>query len=57
MQDSDATVHIPTTNAAKLAEGSRSIREIDGVTPLKVEGGHAVLRVESGRYEFLAEIR
>jgi alpha-L-rhamnosidase len=55
--NSTATVHIPTTNAASLTEGGKSLRETDGVTPLEVEGGHAVLKVESGRYEFLSEIR
>ena len=52
--NSIATVHFPTQDAGRLTEGGRHIREAAGVTPLKVEGGYAVLRVESGFYEFLS---
>ena len=53
--NSDATVFIPTRYPAGITEGGRNVREAEGVTHLKVEDGHAVLKIESGRYEFQTE--
>ncbi|MEY3896368.1 MAG: hypothetical protein RLZZ214_1888 [Verrucomicrobiota bacterium] len=55
--NSNATVHVPTKDAGSLTEGGKRIRDAEGVTPLKVEEGYAVLKVESGRYEFTAPAR
>lgn len=55
--NSNATVHVPTKDAGSLTEGGKRIRDADGVTPLKVEEGYAVLKVESGRHEFSAPAR
>lgn len=50
--NSQATVYIPAAKAADVTEGGHPIGSVDGVALLRVEAGHAVLRVESGQYRF-----
>jgi alpha-L-rhamnosidase len=50
-----ATVRLPSKNPASIREGKRPLAEAKGVERVAVEGGRAVLRVGSGRYEFEAE--
>jgi len=54
--NSQATVYLPTSNPATIAENAVSIRDVAGVTPLRAEDGHAVLLVESGNYIFTADL-
>lgn len=55
--NSQATVHIPTTQPDSLTEGGKPITEAAGVTPLKPLAGHAVMKVAAGRYEFSCRIK
>jgi alpha-L-rhamnosidase len=50
--NSQATVFIPTTDASGLTEGGNPLRDLPGITRLRVEGVHAVIRVEAGKYQF-----
>ena len=54
--NSQAIVYVPTTRATSLTEGGKPASEAEGITPLRMEGGHAVLKVESGTYEFRSEL-
>ena len=50
--NSQATVFFPTSNAASLTEAGTPVSKSQGVTLLRMEGNHAVLKVESGTYQF-----
>ncbi len=50
--NSQATVFFPAVDAASLTEGGTSVSKAQGVTLLRMEGNHAVLKVESGTYRF-----
>jgi len=53
--NSQATVYLPTTDAATITEGGNPLAEVDGVTPLRQEEGYGVLRVEAGKYRFVTK--
>ena len=50
-----ATVFVPAKDIKSIREGATSLQKARGVTFLRMEGRSAVLRVESGRYEFVSE--
>ena len=50
--NTSATVHVPTTNAAKVLESGRPAAEAAGVTPIATAADAATYQVESGRYVF-----
>lgn len=50
--NSQASVHIPTDDASSLTEGGKPVGEARGVTVIKAENGHAVMRVAAGSYVF-----
>jgi alpha-L-rhamnosidase len=54
--NSQATVHIPTTQPDSLTEGGKPIAEVEGITPLKPGSGQAVMKVAAGRYGFSCRI-
>ncbi len=52
-----ATVYLPVDSANSIREGGRNLTGISGVQLLRREAGFAVLRVESGRYEFESRLK
>jgi alpha-L-rhamnosidase len=50
-----ATVHVPAGEGETVTESGKSIEDAEGVTALGREDGHAVFRIESGKYEFAVE--
>ncbi len=50
--NSTATVHVPAGHVRRIKEGDNTLQEVDGVTFLRMQEGHAVLQVESGTYRF-----
>jgi alpha-L-rhamnosidase len=50
--NSQATVYVPTIDAPGLTEGGKPVSEAPGITLLRTEGAHAVLKVAAGSYEF-----
>jgi alpha-L-rhamnosidase len=52
-----ATVWLPAADAARVTEGGRALVKVEGVKLLRMEGGRAVLAVESGTYEFVVAPR
>jgi hypothetical protein len=50
--NASATVFVPASSAAAVAESGRPAGESPGVTFLRQEGGRAVFEVGSGRYAF-----
>lgn len=55
--NSEATVFVPTTDATGLTEGGKPVKEAPGITPLRVEDKHAVLKVAAGTYEFKSRFK
>jgi alpha-L-rhamnosidase len=55
--NSQATVHIPTTQPDSVTEGGKPVTSAEGVTPLKPSASHAVMKVAAGRYEFACRIK
>jgi alpha-L-rhamnosidase len=53
--NSTATVFVPAKDTKSIREGATSLQKAPGVTFLRMEGRSAVLRVESGHYEFVSE--
>jgi len=53
--NSTATVHVPANDVRSVKEGGNTLQEATGVTFLRMAAGSAVLRVESGTYEFVSE--
>jgi hypothetical protein len=51
-----ATVFLPAKSVAGVREGGRSLDKAPGVKLLRVEGGHVVLDVASGSYQFGSEV-
>ena len=51
-----ATVWVPTPRPAEVREGGAAAADAEGVAFDRVEGGHAVFRVGSGRYRFTAPL-
>jgi alpha-L-rhamnosidase len=49
-----ATVYIPTASSARVTEGERPAANAEGVEFLREENGHAVFRIGSGSYHFVA---
>jgi hypothetical protein len=47
-----ATVYLPAKGAQSVIESGKPVRQAEGVTFLRMEGGAAVLEVEAGRYRF-----
>jgi alpha-L-rhamnosidase len=47
-----ATVYVPTTDAAYVAEGGEPARNAAGVRFVRVEGDRAVYEIDSGTYRF-----
>ena len=54
--NSRATVYLPAGDEKQLLESGSSLESVKGVKLLKIEGGYAVLRVESGGYEFSSSL-
>ena len=54
--NSRATVYLPAGDMKQLLESGNNLESVKGVKLLKIEGGYAVLRVESGRYEFSSSL-
>jgi alpha-L-rhamnosidase len=52
-----ATVILPAAGAAQVTEGGRPLEQAQGVKFVRMEGGRAVLAVESGRYRFTATVK
>ena len=50
--NSQATVHMPAADPAGITERGAAIADAPGVTFLSAAPGHAVLRVEAGKYRF-----
>jgi alpha-L-rhamnosidase len=51
-----ATVFLPAKDGAQVTEHGRPVERAPGVKPLRRESGRTVLAVESGDYEFKAEL-
>ncbi len=51
-----ATVHLPAADAASVTEGGQPLAKSTGTTLLRMEGGRAVIAVDSGRYDFAANV-
>ena len=47
-----AIVHVPTTDVRTMTEGGQDISSADGVTFPRIEGPCALLRVQSGAFQF-----
>lgn len=47
-----ATVSLPASDAASIEESGRPLARAEGVRFLRMEGGRALLAVESGNYRF-----
>ncbi len=54
--NTSATVYVPTREGGEVIEGDAPARLADGVTALAIEGGHTVLTVQSGTYEFRSAV-
>jgi alpha-L-rhamnosidase len=50
-----ATVYVPVGDGQTVTESGAAIDDAEGVTALGDEDGHAVFRIESGKYEFAVE--
>jgi alpha-L-rhamnosidase len=50
--NTDATVHIPATGPETVQESNRLASKAEGVRFLRVEDGHCVYAVDSGKYSF-----
>jgi len=50
-----ATVHVPANAKANVNESGQPVDQAPGVEFLRMENGHAVLRVASGTYSFTSE--
>jgi alpha-L-rhamnosidase len=58
--DTDAEVHVPTTDAGQVTENGRPARQAQGITFLRAESagstnqgvGRAIFKIGSGAYEF-----
>ena len=50
-----ATVYLPATSADQITEDGQPLAKVKGVKFLRLEGGCAVLAVESGEYEFVSQ--
>ncbi len=50
--NTEATLHLPTTDAATIVESDFTTAKPKGVTPLSTEPGAALFRLASGRYCF-----
>lgn len=55
--NSQATVHLPASDPAGVTEGGTAIADAVGVTLLPARPGHAILRVDSGKYRFESELK
>jgi len=47
-----ATVYLPASSVENITEGNEPLAKVSGVKFLSLEGGCAVLAVESGKYQF-----
>ena len=52
--NTSATVCVPASDAAKITESGKPAASAEGVTFLRMENGHAIYQVGSGRYRFFA---
>jgi alpha-L-rhamnosidase len=52
-----ATVILPAAGAAQVTEGGRPLDQAQGVKFVRMDGGRAVLAVESGSYRFSAALK
>jgi alpha-L-rhamnosidase len=51
-----ATIYLPASSADKITEGGRPLTKAKGVRLLRIEGGSAVIAVESGVYHFVSTL-
>ncbi len=54
--NTNATVYIPTTDAASVTEAGKPINKIKGVTVLRQEAGAAVYTIGAGTYRFRSSL-
>ncbi len=50
--NSQATVRLPAAGPSAVTESGKALADADGVTTLRSNAGHVVLRVEAGSYHF-----
>jgi alpha-L-rhamnosidase len=51
-----ATVYLPAASREVVREEGKPLEAVQGVKFIRMDGGRAVLQVDSGRYEFSAEL-
>ncbi len=51
-----ATIYLPAGSADQITEAGQPLANADGVKFLRLEAGHAVLAVESGKYRFVSKL-
>ena len=51
-----ATVYLPAKGVDAVVEGGAPVQQAKGVTFIRMEGTAAVLDVQSGRYDFVADV-
>jgi alpha-L-rhamnosidase len=52
-----ATVHVPTHNASKVKESNKKHEHSPEVSFQKEEGGYAIFKVGSGKYQFISQLK
>ncbi|MCF7976208.1 MAG: family 78 glycoside hydrolase catalytic domain, partial [Phycisphaerae bacterium] len=53
--NTNATIYMPAKDVKSIQESGVTLQEVDGVTFLRMEEGHAVLQVGSGTYRFSSD--